>query len=159
MVLGQVSVVGNLSEVKKEYVFKGRVSGTYVHACDRCLDGAEFPFAIDVLWVFSQQAGGAPAASGAKVEDDQQEDTAANVFFVGKEVDLAPRVWEEIVLGAPSKFLCSEDCAGLCQYCGANLNHDSCTCGDQELDSDPDTKGLAGLTKLFPDTKPNRVEE
>ncbi|MBR3755030.1 MAG: DUF177 domain-containing protein, partial [Clostridia bacterium] len=37
-------------------------------------------------------------------------------------------VTEDILLGLPTRHLCKEDCKGVCQYCGKNLNHDSCSC-------------------------------
>ncbi len=40
---------------------------------------------------------------------------------------------EDIYLSVPSKFLCSDDCKGLCMQCGANLNEGSCGCR-KELD-------------------------
>lgn len=160
MAVTPVSVAGALSEVKKEYLFKGRVSGAYVHTCDRCLDEAEIPFAIDVLWIFTRDAGSGPLEEpqGGGTDNTQREVTGADLSIVDREIDLAPRTWEEIVLAAPSKFLCSQDCAGLCQHCGANLNRESCACGGQKRDANLENKGLAGLNKLFPDPSPNRAE-
>ena len=34
----------------------------------------------------------------------------------------------------PIRFLCREDCLGLCQRCGTNLNEKSCDCGKGEID-------------------------
>ena len=35
---------------------------------------------------------------------------------------------EEFVLSFPTKHLCHEDCKGLCQDCGADLNVEECKC-------------------------------
>ncbi len=35
---------------------------------------------------------------------------------------------EEFVLSFPTKHLCSEDCLGLCEICGADLNEGPCSC-------------------------------
>ena len=37
-------------------------------------------------------------------------------------------VREDIFLALPTKFLCREDCKGLCPQCGKNLNDGSCSC-------------------------------
>ena len=37
-------------------------------------------------------------------------------------------VREDVILALPSSYLCREDCKGVCQYCGKNLNTDSCSC-------------------------------
>ncbi|MBR5542975.1 MAG: DUF177 domain-containing protein [Oscillospiraceae bacterium] len=38
------------------------------------------------------------------------------------------------ILGFDSKNLCSEDCKGLCQICGANLNEQTCDCKEESID-------------------------
>ena len=42
--------------------------------------------------------------------------------------ELDPLVREDIFLTLPSKILCKEDCKGVCQFCGANLNEGQCSC-------------------------------
>jgi uncharacterized protein len=34
----------------------------------------------------------------------------------------------------PTKRLCSEDCKGLCPYCGKDLNEGRCDCEVDEID-------------------------
>lgn len=43
-------------------------------------------------------------------------------------LDLEAFVREDIFLALPTKFLCREDCKGLCPQCGKNLNDGSCSC-------------------------------
>ncbi|MGN0573083.1 MAG: YceD family protein [Acutalibacteraceae bacterium] len=57
--------------------------------------------------------------------------------------DLDPLVTEDIFLSLPSKFLCKEDCKGVCPRCGKDLNTDSCSC---EKEIDP---RLAALKQLL----------
>ena len=57
--------------------------------------------------------------------------------------DLDPLVTEDIFLELPSKFLCSEDCKGVCPKCGKDLNKGSCSC---EKEIDP---RLAALKQLL----------
>lgn len=35
---------------------------------------------------------------------------------------------EDIYLSLPSRFLCSDNCLGLCPYCGKDLNEGNCAC-------------------------------
>ncbi|MDD5432636.1 MAG: DUF177 domain-containing protein [Candidatus Omnitrophica bacterium] len=44
-------------------------------------------------------------------------------------IDLDPDIREEIIVGYPIKFLCKENCLGLCVKCGKNLNEGGCSCG------------------------------
>jgi uncharacterized protein len=34
------------------------------------------------------------------------------------------------MLALPTRPLCAEDCRGLCDSCGANLNREACDCAD-----------------------------
>lgn len=43
------------------------------------------------------------------------------------ELDITDDVRQEILLSYPVRFLCREDCRGLCPQCGTNLNERSCT--------------------------------
>ncbi len=52
-------------------------------------------------------------------------------------------VSEDIWLAIPSRFLCKEDCKGLCAQCGQDLNEGSCSCGK------PIDPRLAALSQLL----------
>ncbi|NYP66715.1 DUF177 domain-containing protein, partial [Escherichia coli] len=54
------------------------------------------------------------------------EDTAICRAIHNDEVDLGAQVWEELVLAMPLKFLCDDDCLGLCSACGKDLNAGPC---------------------------------
>lgn len=62
--------------------------------------------------------------------------------MVGDTVNLAELLAEEVQLTLPAKPLCSEDCKGICQRCGADLNSEECDCGPE---IDPRWEALAGL--------------
>jgi uncharacterized protein len=149
-----VNVTGTLSEAGDEYVFQGSLAGAFEHACDRCLEVVSDPFDIDVFWSFKE----GPVSVDEEVEEESEDDLEVTTVlgFEGNEIDLASSVWEEVVLAVPPKFVCREDCAGLCPHCGVNLNRDRCSCREK---GSMDNKGLAGLGELFPDLKPKHSEE
>lgn len=41
---------------------------------------------------------------------------------------------DDIFLDFPAKLLCRDDCKGLCQRCGKNLNDGECGCNKDEID-------------------------
>ena len=43
-------------------------------------------------------------------------------------IDITKDIREEIILGYPVKFLCKDDCRGLCTKCGKDLNSGDCNC-------------------------------
>lgn len=49
-------------------------------------------------------------------------------------LELDELVESDILLELPGKFLCSDDCKGLCQHCGKNLNEESCSCQTKQVD-------------------------
>lgn len=57
------------------------------------------------------------------------------IEYFGRTLDIAPQVWETILLLLPSKVLCKTDCAGLCPICGADLNENPCSCKEESGDS------------------------
>jgi len=44
------------------------------------------------------------------------------IYYVGSEIDLFDRVAEAFIIAIPQRFLCSENCQGLCPFCGEDLN-------------------------------------
>ncbi|GMU93368.1 MAG: hypothetical protein AMXMBFR4_24260 [Candidatus Hydrogenedentota bacterium] len=155
--LGPVSITGSLSHSGDEYLFFGRVSGTFIGRCDRCLEPAEVPFDVEVAWTFV--SGAAPHPLEQLVDSEQDElDEQMAIPFDGQVIDLLPTAWEEVVLATPLKFLCKEDCAGLCPKCGADLNQGPCRCSSVD-EGKLGSKGLAGLADLFPGLKSNRSED
>lgn len=158
--LGDVAVCGHLFRVDDEYLFKGHIAGDYIHACDRCLEETQQSFRQEIFWSFEQGILKNPLEELAD-EDNESEDSVEldqARIFEGDEIDLAPHVWEEIVLSAPGKFLCRDDCAGLCAICGVNLNIKTCTCSDISEDIE-EIRGLAALGDMFPDLKTDNSED
>jgi len=49
-------------------------------------------------------------------------------------LDLTEAIRQYALLAIPMKPLCREDCAGLCPYCGHNLNLGPCHCPSQAAD-------------------------
>ncbi len=48
-------------------------------------------------------------------------------------IDPKHEIKEEIIFSLPFKPLCREDCKGLCQNCGTNLNNSSCKCRKSDV--------------------------
>lgn len=49
-------------------------------------------------------------------------------------IELDELVTSDILLELPLKYLCSEDCKGLCNTCGADLNQGDCSCDKRVID-------------------------
>ena len=155
-----VQVAGTVTMLDPEYLFTGTLTGGYERPCDRCLEPARETVEFEVTWLFEPgvQRAAPEGADDVADEDALEEDEAGRRarFFEGNEIDLAPHVWEEMILAAPSKYYCSEDCRGLCPQCGMNLNQGACSCASEEETSG---SGLAGLKDMFPDLRSETPED
>ncbi|MDR1590128.1 MAG: DUF177 domain-containing protein [Oscillospiraceae bacterium] len=60
-------------------------------------------------------------------EDSEREDIDKYVIS-GDRVDVDDIVTTELILNAEPTVLCREDCKGLCELCGADLNEGPCGC-------------------------------
>ena len=49
-------------------------------------------------------------------------------------LDIGTIIKDNIVLSAPMKVLCGDNCKGLCDKCGKDLNEDVCSCSDDSID-------------------------
>ncbi len=61
-------------------------------------------------------------------------------------IELLPLATNDILLSLPAKFLCKEQCEGLCPKCGQDLNTGKCDCSSKTVDP-----RLAALDKFFDD--------
>lgn len=93
--------------------------------CDRCLEDFEREVASEfgILYVNETDEGNA--------DNDEVQVLSPDTNII----DLGEDVRQYALLALPPKVLCSEDCAGLCPTCGANLNRSKCSCVHDEVDS------------------------
>ncbi len=162
-----IQVNGVMKKIGKNFLFQGKIGGYFTHVCDRCLDKMEYELNRQIMWLFerglcdmylnviieaNRDDGKARKTKGAFDE------LAEKRTFQGDEIDLTPYLWEELVLDMPYKFLCKEDCAGLCPICGVNLNHITCFC---DVDKETESIHLSNnkLSELLQEINLNLKEE
>ena len=68
------------------------------------------------------------------------------IFIDGDTIDVTDVIKNNILLSLPIKKLCKDDCKGLCQHCGTNLNIANCNCINMNIDP-----RLTKLKDLFSD--------
>ncbi|OPY80240.1 MAG: hypothetical protein A4E65_01535 [Syntrophorhabdus sp. PtaU1.Bin153] len=91
--------------------------------CVRCLD--EFFYSMDTYLDIEL----APSASAPEAtEFELRSDDLDVYYYEGDEIEIDPFVYDEVLLNVPTRPLCREDCAGLCQTCGKNMNYETCSC-------------------------------
>ncbi len=93
--------------------------------CDRC--GKAFQrnhrSRSDFFYVFEEIVGGTSIA-----------DEVAVIPRDAISLNVSQEIRDQVILGMPLKFLCREDCRGLCPMCGADLNVRECNCQKKTID-------------------------
>ena len=69
-----------------------------------------------------------------KSEEQRAADFDEQPYVSGYNLDVDQLALNEILIGLPMKVLCREDCKGICNRCGTNLNYGTCTCDRTSLD-------------------------
>lgn len=113
---------------------------TYRTQCARCLE----PIGGTVTLTAEK-----PVAEEKGLTSLENKDNDDYVQIADGMLDLVPPLRDEFLLSFPMRFLCREDCAGLCAGCGANLNRETCRCGKKNVD--PRFAKLAALLDTMPD--------
>lgn len=105
-------------------VLEGEAEFSLMIPCGRCLDLVKTPFhfRIDRTLDMSQS------------EEERIEDLDEQPYLKGYNLDVDQLVGDELLLNLPMKVLCDEDCKGICNRCGVNLNHEICDCDRSSLD-------------------------
>lgn len=126
-------------------LFRGGLAGTVELACSRCAEPYVHPFeeALELLLEPATDASSIPLAG---IELDAQDLGLGR--YAGDELNFEPVVLEILALVWPMQPLCRDECAGLCQACGRNLNTESCACRAEPVD-----RPFAELAKLLDSTR------
>jgi len=112
LALEGLSGVARVSRTPQGMLVTARFQGILPSECVRCL--TEFKQELDTefneLYAFNKNN---LTESGLILPEDGN-------------IDLEPLVRDYLLIEIPISTLCMEDCKGLCTYCGANLNEETC---------------------------------
>lgn len=142
-VLGPVRARFRLMKTGPTVYLSGEIEAGLELTCSRCGKPAPFKASTDIELDLNP----AESVSGEEEKELSQEDLDVE-FYKDDTVDLSWLLREQILLQAPMKPLCKEDCRGLCQFCGQDLNLAQCGC-----EAPAGHPGLAGLKDLLKDKK------
>lgn len=103
---------------------EGSVKLSLMIPCSRCLEPVKVPFSLDLARTFDMKL-----SSRERAESLEEQP-----YLQGYTLDVDQLVCDELYLNLPMKVLCKEDCKGICNRCGANLNKTACDCDRSSLD-------------------------
>lgn len=88
--------------------------------CDRCFDDLVVP----LEFTFNHRL-------AVDLNDEENDEYIETPDY---QLDIDDLIVSDVLLEMPSKILCSNDCKGLCQTCGHNLNDGECECSKAPAD-------------------------
>ena len=111
-----VAVSGEFYNRAGIVTLKYTVSCTLDVVCDRCLTEQKRDYSYDF--------------SHTVVPSLQSEGDIYDTYLVAQHdsIDMNETAISDLLLMLPTKMLCREDCKGLCDICGCNLNERTCNC-------------------------------
>lgn len=127
-----VKISGSISNNGKSLAFKADCSGVMSTKCARCMKDIDVAINFEVDEFLAQDDG--------TVSEDSD-----IILFDGYTVDIDDIVMNSFLMNISGKYLCKEDCKGLCSKCGADLNEGDCGCDHDDID--PRWAALADIMK------------
>ncbi len=112
-------VVGDILSDGDILILNAKIKTDLEMVCSRCLDTFIYPIDIDIEERFTTNR-------------DSGDDEA--IVVMDDVLDITEIVESSIISTLPIKRVCKNDCKGLCQECGCNLNHNSCSCRKEDVD-------------------------
>lgn len=139
-ILGSMTCDGQVFLTDDRMVhFQGTLTGHVARECVRCLNIFEEDVALSCDADFCQSSQSVPSTgldnkkkkgrhAFNRSNDEEHENEIDTYPITVNQVDLLPALREHLILATPLRALCQENCSGLCQKCGANLNEGICGC-------------------------------
>ncbi|HEY93177.1 MAG TPA: DUF177 domain-containing protein [Dehalococcoidia bacterium] len=139
MVEGEV----RLMRTDRGILVKGTLHTEVEVTCSRCLSLFNYPLAVNIEEEYYPTT---DVISGASLSLPDE----AGCFTIDEHhiLDLNEAIRQYALMAIPMKPLCSEDCAGLCPYCGHNLNQGPCDCLAQESERNGVNNGSFTQAKI-----------
>lgn len=116
----KVNVCGSVKRVIDEVYLELNILLEFNCLCDKCLEPTDKIFNYSFKHLI--------------VQTDVQNQNIDCISVSNYELSLDPIIIEDIILEFPRKIVCRDDCLGLCQKCGKNLNHGGCICTIKNVD-------------------------
>ncbi|WP_447977827.1 YceD family protein [Candidatus Nitrospira bockiana] len=142
-VRGPVALNGSLQPSGRHVHVQGRIAGTFIEECVRCLKeydrDFDVPFTAQYLLPelpvkgrLGRKPGPERAFPGTEEMPEQDEELYT---LSGDRLDLAEMLREHIILAMPMQPLCQQGCRGLCPVCGRDRNEGECGCSEARQNS------------------------
>ena len=130
-VSGTLSVDLNFTKLEPDYYLRGDLKYGLRQPCSRCAEVVQCNIKHHFELALSQVGTSRPAVTEKAAEESEEVDV---IIFHGPEIVIDPMIEEQVILSVPYLSLCKEDCKGICQKCGKNLNEGVCQCSKESAE-------------------------
>ena len=120
------------AKTRHKYTMSGHATLTVGGHCARCLEPVSFDCELDFGREVEVQDG--QELDMNQTKEDRIEALDEQFYINGYNLDVDQLVGNELTLNLPMRVLCSDNCKGICNRCGTNLNLRTCTCDTRSLD-------------------------
>jgi len=114
----QPRAAGDVTNRARVLTFSANVDAICHCVCARCLREFDYPVHKQIT---------------ANLTEGGEGENLDGYFLQGDKIDAGEIARTEFILDLEERILCKDDCAGLCENCGADLNTGSCSC-KKEID-------------------------
>ena len=116
-----LKVKGHISNTGQCFILKAVCRGYMTTRCARCMKDIKVPVEFEMDESLVHYNG----------EESYDEDV---IVFEEDNIDIDDIAADNFLMNVEGKYLCSEDCKGLCPQCGADLNNGDCGCDNENID-------------------------
>ena len=126
--------------------------------CSRCAEPSRGDWEVRIETLFVPAGRKGTRLAGDELDEEHFDDI---VEYQGQRIDLRPILEQALAVALTPFPVCSDDCAGVCLECGANLNLSACICtSTKPIDSRwGPLADLLGSTNTKPITKMDSKNE
>jgi uncharacterized protein len=119
----------NLLRTNQGIIAKAQVLIESPLVCSRCVRICDTQIGLDIEEEFFRVSD-----VSNKLNDDMLWEQEGTLIEDDNILDLSEVIRQYIIVNLPVKPLCKDQCKGLCQLCGVNLNELNCSCLDDSID-------------------------
>lgn len=126
-IVGPIEYKGQIFKVIGGHQINVDIKYTYTEKCNRCLAPATETIKTNI---YGKLLEGKKDLEVEVNEDDDEE----TLYYENGILRLDEYIIEQVIVSLPIKTLCDDDCKGLCQKCGVDLNKENCDCVHEDID-------------------------
>lgn len=112
-------------------ILKGELDGILLGNCARCGVQVEDDLTTNFEYIVTDRK----EEHSELPEVECSNDDVNTLYLQEPEIDTSEILREQAYLESPLRMLCDEDCRGVCQGCGVQLNMEACSCVKDYSDS------------------------